>query len=86
MAFNIGLDYVVGTIPFVGDAFDFFWRANQQNMDLIRTRATGKKGTGADYAFVFVIMGLLVLVLIGSILASVYVVWAILRELFTGNI
>src|SRR5689334_2194154 len=24
MAFNIGLDYVVGSIPFIGDAFDFF--------------------------------------------------------------
>ncbi len=25
MAFNIGLDYVVGMIPFLGDAFDFVW-------------------------------------------------------------
>ena len=67
-------------------AFDFVWKANQQNMDLIRTRATGKKGTGSDYLFVFLMMGVLVLLLIGSILVSVYVVWAILRELFTGNI
>src|SRR5215203_4533901 len=61
MAFNIGLDYLVGTIPFIGDAFDFVWKANQQNMDLIRTRATGKKGTGSDYLFVFLMMGVLVL-------------------------
>ena len=86
MAFNIGLDYVVGTIPLVGDAFDFVWKANRQNMDLIRTRATGKSGTGSDYAFVFAIMGVLVLLLIGSILVSTYVIWAILRELLTGNI
>src|SRR5678816_3369584 len=39
MAFNIGLDYFVGSIPVVGDAFDFVWKANQQNMELIRTRA-----------------------------------------------
>src|SRR5918998_6805173 len=32
MAFNIGLDYLVGAIPFVGDAFDFFWKANKQNI------------------------------------------------------
>ena len=86
MAFNIGLDYLVGTIPFIGDAFDFVWKANQQNMDLIRTRATGKAGTGSDYVFVFVMMGLLVLLLVASILVSVYVVWAILRVLFTGSI
>ena len=87
MAFNIGLDYVVGIIPFVGDAFDFVWKANKQNMELIRTRATGKdKGTMSDYIFVFGIIGLLVLLLVGSILVSVYVIWAILAELFSGRI
>lgn len=87
MAFNIGLDYVVGTIPFIGDAFDFFWKSNKQNMDLIRTRATGKNvGTTGDYLFVFGMIGVLILLLIGSILVSAYVIWAILRELFTGSI
>ncbi len=41
MAFNIGLDYIVGAIPFLGDAFDFVWKANRQNMDLIRERGRG---------------------------------------------
>ena len=87
MAFNIGLDYLVGTIPFIGDAFDFFWKANKQNMNLIRTRATGKDvGTTGDYLFVFGIIGFLILLLIASILVSVYVIYAILWELFTGNI
>lgn len=86
MAFNIGLDYVVGTVPFIGDAFDFIWKSNKQNMDLIRTRATGKTGTGSDYAFVFIVIGLLILLLIGSILVSLYIIGAILNELVTGNI
>lgn len=86
MAFNIGLDYVVGMIPVIGDAFDFVWRSNKQNMDLIRTRATGVKGTGGDYAFVLGIIGLLLLVLIGSIAVSVYVIGTIFWEIFTGNI
>ncbi len=41
MAFNIGLDYIVGSIPFIGDAFDFIWKANKQNIDLIKERGTG---------------------------------------------
>jgi len=87
MAFNIGLDYIVGTIPFVGDAFDFVWKANKQNMDLIRTRATGEgKGTTSDYAFVIGLILLLVGILVASILISVYLIYAILRQLFTGNI
>ena len=87
MAFNIGLDYIVGIVPFIGDAFDFFWKSNKQNIDLIRERATGKdKGTTSDYIFVFGIIGFLILLLIGSILLSLYIIGAILRELFTGNI
>ena len=74
MAFNIGLDYVVGAIPFLGDAFDFVWKANKQNVDLIRTRAAGHgKGTTSDYVFVFGLMFLLIALLIGSIFASIYV-------------
>jgi hypothetical protein len=71
MALNIGIDYLLGAIPLVGDAFDFLWKSNDMNMRLIRTRATGKgKGTSSDYAFIFVLIGLLVLLLVGSIVAS----------------
>lgn len=87
MAFNIGIDYVVGMVPFIGDAFDFFWRSNKQNMDLIRERAIGKdRGTKSDYIFIFVIIGLLILLLLGTIAVSVYILGSIFWEIFTGNI
>lgn len=80
MAFNIGLDYVVGSIPFIGDAFDFVWKANRQNMNLIRERATGKdQGTTSDYLFVGLIILALVGVLIGSIAASVYILYLVIN-------
>lgn len=76
MAFNIGLDYVVGMVPFIGDAFDFVWKANKQNMNLIRTRAAGHgKGKTSDYVFVFGLIALLILLLIGSIIASGFILW-----------
>jgi hypothetical protein len=79
MALNLGLDYIVGSIPFIGDAFDFFWKANQKNMDLIRSRATGLgRGTNGDYLFVFFLIGGLLLLLIGSIAASAYILYSIL--------
>jgi len=82
MAFNIGLDYLVGSIPVVGDAFDFFWKSNQKNMDLIRSRATGKgEGRTSDYIFIFGLIGLLILLLIGSIIAS----GVILYYIFTSK-
>ncbi len=74
MAMNIGLDYVVGAIPFIGDAFDFVWKANKQNIDLIRERAAGKgKGTTSDYLFVIGLIVLLIGLLVGSIMVSLYV-------------
>jgi hypothetical protein len=80
MAFNIGLDYLVGAIPFIGDAFDFVWKANKQNMNLIRERATGKnQGTTSDYLFVGLIILALIAVLIGSIAASVYILYLVLN-------
>jgi len=82
MAFNIGLDYVVGSIPFIGDAFDFFWKSNKQNMDLIRERGTGKgTGTTSDFIFVVVIFLLLIGILIGSILVSLYILSLFFREI-----
>ncbi len=83
MAFNIGLDYVVGAIPFIGDAFDFFWKANKQNMDLIRERGTGKgKETTGDYIFVFGIILLLIGLLVGSILVSLYILGLFFKEIW----
>ena len=83
MAFNIGLDYLVGTIPFIGDAFDFVWKANKQNMELIRERATGKNvGTTGDYIFVFAVIGILIAILIGSILVSLFIIGYIFKGLW----
>ena len=75
MAFNIGLDYVVGSIPVIGDAFDFVWKSNKKNMQLIRERGTGEnQGTTGDYVFVFAIIGVLIAILIGSILLSLFII------------
>lgn len=83
MAFNVGLDYVVGAIPFVGDAFDFFWKANRQNMDLIRERGTGKgNGTLGDYVFVFGIILLLIAILAASVFVSLYILGIVFAGLW----
>ncbi len=81
MAVNIAVDYLVGSIPVIGDAFDFVWKANQMNMNLIRTRAAGKgKGKTSDYVFVFGLVGVLIAVLVGSILASAFILWWVLTS------
>ena len=39
MAFNVLLDMTIGAIPFLGDAFDIYFKANQRNVALLQQRA-----------------------------------------------
>lgn len=36
MTWNVLLEGIVGTVPLVGDLFDFAWKANTRNLDLLR--------------------------------------------------
>jgi hypothetical protein len=36
MVWNLALDAAAGALPILGDAFDFAFRANQRNLDLLR--------------------------------------------------
>ena len=80
MATNIGIDYAVGAIPLVGDAFDFFWKSNQMNIELLRRRATvsaaeARHGRLSDWLF----FGVLIAILVGVLLASLTVTFLSLR-------
>lgn len=85
MAINIGLDYAIGAIPFIGDAFDFFYKSNQRNMDLIRERATGHgKGTLSDWIFLFIIIGTLIGILVASVVISIFILSTVVAILLRG--
>lgn len=36
MIFNLWLDAVLGSVPVVGDAFDFFFKAHRRNLELLQ--------------------------------------------------
>ncbi|MEM6812481.1 MAG: DUF4112 domain-containing protein [Pseudomonadota bacterium] len=36
MFFNLLIDWIVGLVPLIGDIFDFAFKANQKNVDLIK--------------------------------------------------
>jgi hypothetical protein len=77
MGANLAIDYVVGSIPLVGDLFDAAWKANQMNVDLLRRRATvsaaeARHGRVSDWLFVALIMFFLVAMLVGSIVITFY--------------
>jgi hypothetical protein len=81
MALNIAIDFVVGSIPFVGDIFDVYWKANQKNVALLRryTQATPteeRRARSSDWLFVAGLSVLLILLLAGCVaLALSLITW-----------
>ncbi|HET9528268.1 MAG TPA: DUF4112 domain-containing protein [Pyrinomonadaceae bacterium] len=83
MGFNVGIDYVVGSLPLVGDFLDAWWKSNQRNLDLLRERATvsaeeARSASAGDWLFV----GGIILGLIGLAVASAFVSVYLLLRLF----
>jgi hypothetical protein len=85
MGLNIAIDYVVGSLPVVGDLADAWWKSNHMNVDLLRKRATvsvdeARSARMSDWIFVGgIIVGLTALAL-ASAVVSVY----LLTKLLTG--
>jgi hypothetical protein len=77
MGLNVAIDYVVGSLPVVGDIADAWWKSNHKNIDLLKKRATvsseeARSGRMSDWVFVGgIIVGLIALA-IGSALVSFY--------------
>ncbi|HXG93997.1 MAG TPA: DUF4112 domain-containing protein [Blastocatellia bacterium] len=66
MVFNVIADFVIGSIPLIGDAFDFAWKANEKNMELLnRYASASKRSFWSDWAWVFVLIGILLLMILG---------------------
>jgi hypothetical protein len=88
MGMNLGIDYLVGSLPFVGDLFDAWWKSNQRNVELLNKRATvsaeeAREGKISDYLFVGLIIVLLIGIVLGAAAVSVYLLM-LLANLFTA--
>jgi hypothetical protein len=59
MVWNAGLDMLLGAIPFVGDVFDFFSKANERNLALFRRHASDPGASTADTRLFFLGLGAL---------------------------
>ncbi len=47
---NVGVDFVVGAIPLLGDLFDFVWKANRKNALLLERHLTRQAEKRRRYA------------------------------------
>ncbi len=84
MGLNIAIYFIVGLVPWLGDAFGAWWKPNIRNINLLRRRATvsaadAKKGRTSDWLFV----GLIILFLLALLVGSVTLTLLLLRYIVT---
>lgn len=86
MGMNIAIDYLLGSLPIVGDLLDAWWKSNQMNVELLRRQATvsaaeARKGRLSDWLFVGSIMLLLAGLAIGAAFLSIYLLILVVGQL-----
>lgn len=83
MAANIGVDFMAGSVPVLGDIFDLGWRANERNMVLLRAHLDApERRRRADRGFVMLLvvgLGALLLLTVGL---SLWLLAALLQAVF----
>lgn len=80
MTGNILLDSAVGTIPVLGDLFDFHHKANTRNVRLLQQHYREGKHQGSAFWVILIVLGALLI----SLFVMIYVVWKVAGWLFTG--
>ena len=85
MALNIAIYFVVGLLPWVGDLFDAWWKPNIRNLTLLRSRATvspdeAHAGRKSDWLFVGIIVATLLMLLLGSLALTIFVIWYFVKH------
>lgn len=83
MAVNILVDYVIGSLPLLGDAFDIYWKSNARNAHLLRQaldRPASERGR-ARWTDWLIVAGLAV-VMIGSVMLGLRILYRILAWLW----
>jgi hypothetical protein len=78
MVWNVAVDAAVGGIPVVGDAFDFVWKANERNFDLLM-RHRGDVPKRSSLMYWLACAGLIVLALAAVVTPIVVLVWIALH-------
>ncbi len=83
MVFNVAADFLLGSIPLIGDLFDFAFKANQKNLDLLNRHASGQHRVSfGDWAWLVVLLAILGGLIAGGVLLLITALSAVHFRLF----
>ena len=77
MMANVAVDTLLGSIPFVGDVFDFAFKANTRNIRIYQEHLAGRRQRRRDWLFTL----LVVLALLAIVAIPIVVFVCIVRRL-----
>lgn len=64
MLSNVALDAMVGTIPLLGDIFDFRYRSHRRNVNLMKEHYEEGKHRGSAWGVILLILALIILMFV----------------------
>ena len=78
MGLNVAIDYFVGAIPIIGNVFDFAWKANYRNMQLLEKALAAppserRRQSRWDWLILAGVMAALVALLVASIVMAILI-------------
>ena len=76
MGLNIALDWLLGSIPFLGDVFDLYWKANLRNVALLEKHLDAnpnqqRRARRSDWLFLGGLFFALLLAFVGSVTITI---------------
>jgi hypothetical protein len=83
VVFNIAVDVVIGCVPFVGDAFDLFWRSNRRNLELLQrySHDPTRRPDAMDYLLVGLGFALVAAAIVLPLILGVWLLQLIWRQI-----
>ena len=86
MSGNIALDAMIGAIPLLGDLFDFGWKANTKNLQLLEKHlAAPVEAHSLDRRYVFVVGAVITLLAAGLVAGGILLIRAMFALLSMGS-
>jgi hypothetical protein len=75
MAANVGIDTLVGGLPVIGDLFDFAWKSNTRNAQLLARHVDAPAETKrASVALIAAVLLIVVLAAVGASVLAIYII------------
>ena len=81
MLLNLGIDTAVGSVPVVGDFFDFAFKANTKNIQIYRQSLSGERKPHKDWLFIVLVVAFLIAMIVLPILGLIYLTQLIFSSL-----